>query len=207
MKTRDEFPNNFYQKNTIVLNEMVKSCIKNTLMVVFVLVTTNVFSQVGKQRSSVPKDNLEVLEIQKILEVQAYIQSLKSNEIANNLSYSSSDRVSELLFKPQSSIYYYSGVTKTYGEKVTNLFTDVTSLDTLSYTQEYNNVEIITIYINTSNELSKYIDLNLFSDLKKLKYVYIIGKAASNEGQITKMVQNLDPKYGVFYKIPKDDNY
>ena len=69
-----------------------------------------------------------------------------------------------------------------------------------------NNIEIVTIKINSKNELNSTIDLSVFSSFKKLKYVYISSNVAINESTISKMIRNYDEKYTIFFTIENGDN-
>ena len=68
-----------------------------------------------------------------------------------------------------------------------------------------NNIEIVTIKINSPNELNSTIDLSVFSSFKKLKYVYISSNTIINEFILSKMIRNYDEKYTVFYTIENGD--
>lgn len=141
-----------------------------------------------------------------IMEVNAYISSLKAAEQNSTSSFSNAQNVENLVTDIQSSIYFNSGMVKTYGEKPKNLFTDITSLNGLSAASlKKNNIEIIIITINSTNDLNSKIDLSLFEDFYKLKYIYIKSTVITTEQNITKMFLNYDEQYSIFYKIEKGE--
>ncbi|HMJ47306.1 MAG TPA: hypothetical protein VK498_08250 [Ferruginibacter sp.] len=142
-----------------------------------------------------------------ILEVNTYLTNLKRAEANQRTTYSVAQNVEDLLTKVQPSVYYYSGVAKTYGEKPRALFTDKQSLAGLaSSTMLKNNIDIVTIKINGS-DLNSFIDMSVFYSFKNLKYIYIISSTNVTAENITNMIRNNDDqKYTVFYKIDKGDN-
>ena len=68
-----------------------------------------------------------------------------------------------------------------------------------------NNIEIVTIKINNSNELNSIIDLSLFSSFKNLKYIHITSNVPASETVISGLAQNFNAKYSVFYSINNGD--
>ena len=59
--------------------------------------------------------------------------------------------------------YFYQGEVKTYGDTPTNLYTDASSLGQVNNSiNEKQNIEIVTIVINTESELNSGIDLVTF---------------------------------------------
>jgi hypothetical protein len=141
-----------------------------------------------------------------IMEVNAYISSLKAAEQNSTSSFSNAQNVESLVTDLQSSIYFNSGMVKTYGEKPKNLYTDIASLNSLSAASlKKNNIEIIIITINSTNDLNSKIDLSLFADFYKLKYIYIKSTVITTEQNITKMFLNYDEQYSIFYKIEKGE--
>jgi hypothetical protein len=111
-----------------------------------------------------------------------------------------------LLYKVQPSIYFNSGNVKTYGEKPKVFFVDARSLNRISNSNLLkNNIEIVTIKINSATELSSTIDLSVFSNFKNLKYIYIVSSVSTTDVALSKMILNYDEKYSIFYKVEKGD--
>jgi len=195
MKT--SVPNQFInQQNNVLLfrnplNLMMKRLL---LLIVFALCGGTIMAQ-------------ELREVHPVMEVNAYLANLKRAEANQRTTYSVAQNVEDLLTKVQPSVYYYSGVVKTYGEKPRALFTDKQSLAGLaSSTMLKNNIDIVTIRIN-GNDLNSFIDMSVFYSFKNLKYIYIISSTNVTAENITNMIRNNDDqKYTVFYKIDKGDN-
>jgi hypothetical protein len=141
-----------------------------------------------------------------VIDVNKHISSLKVIEQNSPSSFSNAQNIENLVYKIQPSIYLNSGVVKKHGEKPTNLFTDVTSLNGIANTSlEKNNIEIVIIKINNSNDLNSKINLSLFSDFYKLKYIYIVSDVNTTELSIANMFLNYDEQYSIFYKIDKGE--
>jgi len=142
-----------------------------------------------------------------LMEQKSYVNALKTAEQTNRSTYSRAENVENLLYKLQSSIYYYSGVVKTYGEKPKCLFTDVRSLNALKNADMLkNNIEIVTIKIDTPSDLNLPIDMAVFSSFKNLKYIKILSYVDATEQNIKTMIRNSNDRYSVFYKIDQGEN-
>lgn len=144
---------------------------------------------------------------QSVVEEQVFITSLRTRELNQSATYSNAQNLENLLYKIQPSVYFYSGTVNTYGEKPKNLFIDVQGLADLNNTSILkNNIELITIKIETSGELNAVIDLLAFEGYKNLKYVYILSTVETTSQNINTMVHNNNGDYEVFYKIQIGDN-
>ena len=127
-----------------------------------------------------------------VMEVNSFIASLKPE--ANNLS-------------SRKSVNPAAQNLKTYGEKPKNFFVDARSLNKISNSNLLkNNIEIVTIKINSATELSSTIDLSVFSNFKNLKYIYIVSSVSTTDVALSKMILNYDEKYSIFYKVEKGDS-
>lgn len=141
-----------------------------------------------------------------IMEVNTYISSLKTMEQNTPSNFSNAKNVYNLVNDVQPSVYYYLGVVKTFGEKPTCLFTDFNSLQSIDNPAILkNNIEIVKLKIDDSNDLNSKIDLLLFSDYKNLKYIYIVSNLAINSQTIANMISNYNEKYSIFYSIDKGE--
>jgi hypothetical protein len=141
-----------------------------------------------------------------IMEVKAYISSLKVIEQNSPSGFSNAQNVNDLVYKLQSSVYFNSGVVKIFGENPKNLYTDIASLNGISSANLLkNNIEIVIIKINKANDLNSKIDLAVFSDFFKLKYIYIVSSVNTTEESIAKIFYNFDEQYSIFYKIEKGE--
>ncbi len=141
-----------------------------------------------------------------VMEVSAYISYLKSLELNSTTSFSNAQNLEDLLNNVQPSIYFYSGVIKTYGENAKNFYTDISSLNGISSASLLkNNIEIVIIKLDKASDLNSSIDLSLFSSFTKLKYIYILSSISVVDQDIIKMIQNYDEQYGIFYKVGKGE--
>lgn len=181
--------------NIISIQRPVYSFVKRiTIVLVFTFFCTAVSAQNGNTVTP------------KIMEVKLYISSLKGIEQNNNLSFSNAKNVEDLVYNLQPSTYFIAGEAKTYGENPKNLYTDIASLNAISNANmQKNNIEIVIVKINNANDLNSIIDLSLFSDFYKLKYIYIVSSVATTEQNIVKMFHNFEEQYSIFYKIEKGE--
>lgn len=116
-------------------------------------------------------------------------------------------RLRNLVTEVQPSEYFYSGEVKSYGDAPSNLFTDAASLSQISRSGiNKQNIEIVTIRINTASELKSAIDLAAFSDFTNLKYIYFISNAATTSENIASHLVNYDSRFNIFYKINRGDS-
>lgn len=80
-------------------------------------------------------------------------------------------------------------------------FNDAKSFEILNQSNSnFNDVELITIYLNTVQDLNNKIDLTDANGFSKLKYVFIKCSFKCTEAQIKQFI-NSDPNIRVFYKI------
>lgn len=167
---------------------------KTILIVLFSFSFINLFAQTEK--NSTPR----------IMEVNAYISSLKEIERNSPTSFSNAKNVEDLVFNLQPSTYFSSGVVQTFGDSPKDLYTDISSLNRLSTANiPKSNIEIVIITITNSNDLNSKIDLSVFSEYHKLKYIYIVSNETSTQQNIAKMLLNYDEQYSIFYKIEKGE--
>ena len=142
----------------------------------------------------------------KVTEVESYVSSLKIAEKNSNLSFSNAKNVEDLVYNIQPSVYFYSGELKSYGDKPKKLYTDIASLKNLATTSILkNNIEIVVIKFDNISNFNSTIDLDLFSEFTKLKYIYIVSSVNTTEQNIAKIFLNYDEQYGIFYKIDKGE--
>jgi hypothetical protein len=184
------------QPNNVLLlrKPLILMMRKLLLLLVFVLFVTNISAQ--ESRSNVSG----------IPEVKAFIASLKANEqttsrgVGNNFSQAQS--IEDLVYQAHDAQYLSGGIVKTYGEKPRQLFVDIASLNGLNNAALLkNNVDIVTIRINSANDLNATIDLSQFSSFKSLKYVHIVSAVNVSMSQFNMMVTHPEERLTVFYSI------
>lgn len=170
--------------------------IKRFLLLLFGLYCVNISAQDTNLNNETPQ----------VMEVKTFISSLKKANGNSRNSIPKSTNVENLLYNVQPAIYFNSGDVKTYGEKPKKFFIDFQYLNQIrSSNLLKNNIEIVTIKINSLNELNSTIDLSLFSSFKNLKYIYIISNVTTTEQAILGMIRNYNEKYSIFYNIEKGE--
>ena len=145
-----------------------------------------------------------------VIEMNSFLSTTNGGtaaRISSGTSTLNTNQVRDLITKVQPSSYFYAGEVKTYGEQPTHLFTDVTSLSQVDNSVALKqNIEIVTVRINTLNELNATIDLNAFSNFPNLKYIYFISNIDTTSGTIASHLVNYNSRFNVFYKIDKGDS-
>jgi hypothetical protein len=137
-----------------------------------------------------------------ILEVKSFITDLQ-----NSGQNSNAQHLESLLYDIQSSVYFYDGTANTYGEKPSNLFTNIQSLNNLKNAAILkSNIEIVTLRIENATDLNSSIDLSAFASFQNLKYVYILSETNTTPNAINAMVLNNLKNYSVFYSIQVGDH-
>lgn len=195
-------PNQFI--NHSVIHHIAEKLKQTIMLKSIVLLLLMLFTFEGNaQRARVSDEDTP-----RFLETSTLLNQLKQRErSARTNSLSQASRLESLLRDLQSSIYYFSGEVKTYGDKPLCLFTDVRSLNSLSQvTDRINNVEIATIKISNQNDVALGIDLKNLSQFKNLKYIHILSDVPLNEVSVSKMIKNYDFVYTVFYSFENGDN-
>ena len=110
-------------------------------------------------------------------------------------------RIESLINNLQSATYLEFDGVKTYGAKPICLFSSSKNISNVkSFKFDKENIEIINIRINTFDDLKSTIDCSLFSDFKKLKYIYIISDIKCNEIDINPIIKNVG-NYIILFKI------
>ncbi|WP_339916705.1 hypothetical protein [Yeosuana marina] len=127
----------------------------------------------------------------------------KVNNQKNQQSTSNNrDNFYDLAFKMYPTHYFEKGTLKSVyksSDPVKLTFEDSESLKSLNKSNSKNNqVELITIILNSSNDLSNSIDLTSNTDLNKLKYVFVKCNFNCSENQIQKFIKT-NAEIRIFY--------
>ncbi len=139
-----------------------------------------------------------------VMEVNAYMAYLRASEVSARNLNSNSSRLENLLKEVQPAIYFLNGEIRLYGENPTSLYTDVASLQGLASRITGNeSIEIVTISMNQTSDLSRPIDLSAFSNFPNLKYIYIMSTVETSGNVISGLIRNSNARFGVFYKVDK----
>lgn len=181
--------------NVLLLrNPLILMMRKLLLLLVLVLYGSSISAQESKNATS-----------SGVMEMKAFIASLRAGESSarqSSQSYSPAQSLEDLLYKLQPSQYLAGGIVKTYGEKPRHLFVDKASMNGLNNPALLkNNIDIVTIRINSANDLNGTIDLSQFSSFKSLKYVHIVSAVPATSSQLTNMISNPDERLGIFYSV------
>ncbi len=195
MKTNN--PNVLFNHQTKFLfgktSQFMRQNLLLTLLLVFIY--TGSFAQGGRENG-----NIIVKDMNSIL-----YPGETSRQVASN-STTDVGRLRDLVIEVQSSMYFYGSEVKTYGDAPTNLFTDLSSLNRVNNSISMKqNVEIVTVRINSATELNSTIDLAAFSNFPNLKYIYFISGLNTTSENIASHISNYDRRFNIFYKIEKGD--
>lgn len=182
--------NKMFEKSNVTMR------IKVMLLLMFAMICANMSAQVGLESDDTPI----------VRELSTYLNSERGMRLSSSNTYSDVKNLEDLISNVQPSVYFYSGNVKTYGEKPKNLFTDLSSLSQLSNPSILkNNIEIIIISISNSSELNGTLDMSLFSSYKNLKYIFLSSKVNVTDRAISRMIQNNNEKYSVFFRVEDRD--
>lgn len=197
MKTNS--PNVLFNHQTKLLFGKTSQVMKQKLLLMLLLVFIYSGSFAQSTRSG---GTVVVRDMNAILYSNGATARQASSDAAINV-----ERLRNLISEVQSSVYFFEGVVKTYGEQPTNLFTDLSSLNQVNnaITQKQN-VEIVTVRIKTASELNSTIDLAAFNNFPNLKYIYFISSLNTTSENIANRVRNYDGRFNIFYKIDKGDS-
>lgn len=181
-------------RSNVLLSLFKPQIIMKRLLLVLVLVCFCLPTKAQVSRDANPNP---------IMEVSAYLSSLRTNTAAARTSSSGVDHLENLLNEVQPSVYLSSGQVKTFGDQPTALYTDVNSLaNANSLVSSKESIEMVTIRMERSADL-RTIDLSLLSSFPNLKYVYLLSTVETTSSTLVSLIQNSDARFVVFYKISK----
>ncbi|MCF6133485.1 hypothetical protein [Flavobacterium wongokense] len=198
MKTNS--PNVLFNHQAICLLEKTSQVMKQKLLLILMLVS---FCSVSFAQGTRAEGTIVVTDVNSLLFSTGSTSARMAGTTSSQINV---ERLKALVTQVQSSTYYYEGVVKTYGAAPTNLFTDLSALNQLNnaITQK-DNIEIVTLRINTASELNSTIDLAAFSNFPNLKYIYFITKLNTTSEAIASHIVNFDNRFNLLYKIDKGD--
>jgi|APCry1669192647_1035423.scaffolds.fasta_scaffold09637_1 hypothetical protein len=172
--------------NFLFLKSIIDGRIYFTLLLSF-FITTLGFSQ----NSSKP--------IIPIVEVDSYLNTLKSSSQTTNYK-----KLESLLNDVQPSIYLMKGLVNTYGTRPICIYSDVTSFNLLNNNLPLTDeIELLTVKIQTPSDLKNQIDLSSVYKLKKLKYIYFQLNFDCRASDLSQFIKNWKENYIILYKIEK----
>lgn len=175
---------------------------KQKLLLILMLVSfcASMFAQ-GTRNSS---EAIVVWEMNSILSTNGTSASARAASTNAGINV---QRLRNLITQVQPSQYFYSGEVKSYGDAPSNLFTDLASLRQVNSSNiNKQNIEIVTIRINSASELNSTIDLAAFSNFTNLKYIYFISNTNTTSENISSHIVNYNSRFNIFYKIDRGDS-
>lgn len=202
MKTSS--PNVLFNHRAIELLEKTSQVMKQKLLLFIMLVSlcTGAFAQSGRPVGQ--SETIVVTDVNSLL----FSSGSTTSRPAATTSVPGIDvpRIKELVTQVQSSYYLYGSDVRTYGDRPTNLFTDLSSLNQVnSSIMLKNNIEMVTVRINTASELNSTIDLAVFSNFPNLRYIYFISGLNTTSDVIARNIVNYQDRFNILYKIDRGD--
>jgi hypothetical protein len=180
----------------LFLSKLTKSNQRIFFVVLLILfVSTNSFSQtISRPKQNVEKNIISVVKLDDYL--KSIISSNKSSAEGEH------DNLLSLVKDLKPTIYLKNGSVKTYGLNPSVLRADVASLKLASNSKSsMKDVEIVIINVDSPKDLQTPIDLSFVTNLKKIRYVYLL--LSFNESPITlsNWIRNLNQETVVLYTI------
>lgn len=180
----------------LFLSKLTKSNQRIFFVVLLILfVSTNSFSQtISRPKQNVEKNIISVVKLDDYL--KSIISSNKSSAKGEH------DNLLSLVKDLKPTIYLKNGSVKTYGLNPSVLRADVASLKLASNSKSsMKDVEIVIINVDSPKDLQTPIDLSFVTNLKKIRYVYLL--LSFNESPITlsNWIRNLNQETVVLYTI------
>lgn len=180
----------------LFLSKLTKSNQRIFFVVLLILfVSTNSFSQtITRPKQNVEKNIISVVKLDDYL--KSIISSNKSSAKGEH------DNLLSLVKDLKPTIYLKNGSVKTYGLNPSVLRADVASLKLASNSKSsMKDVEIVIINVDSPKDLQTPIDLSFVTNLKKIRYVYLL--LSFNESPITlsNWIRNLNQETVVLYTI------
>lgn len=112
--------------------------------------------------------------------------------------------VKSLVKELQPSVYIKNGVVNSLSETPKVLFTDIQSLPLVNgLSLNLSNVELVTIMINSSNDLQSTLNLNVLSQHQSIKTIYLKLTIDSDLNAIYNLFNSSYPNYTILYTIEK----
>ena len=138
-----------------------------------------------------------------IVQVDAYLGTLKTLSQPSN-SASAYNKLESLLKDVQPSIYLTKGLIKTYGQNPVCIYSDVASLKLLNNNLPLiDDVEILTIKIESPSDFKNQLDICSVTNLKKLKYIYLQISFDYKPSLLSQFIKNCKEGIIILYKIDK----
>lgn len=180
----------------LFLSKLTKSNQRVFFVILLIFfVSANGFSQaISRPNQSVEKSTVSVVKLDDYL--KSIIDSNKSTAKDDH------DNLLSLVKDLKPTIYLKNGLVKTYGENPSVLRSDVTSLKLASNNKSsMKDVEIIIVNVDSSKDIQAPIDLSFVTNLKKVRYVYLLLSFDESASTLSNWIKNLNQDTVVLYTI------
>ena len=178
----------------LFLSKLTKSNQRIFFVVLLILfVSINSFSQTISR----PKQNVEK-STPSVVKLEDYLKSTSDNPTYKGYGNNLLSLIKEL--KP--TIYFKNGSVKTYGENPSVLRSDVASLKLAANSKSsMKDVEIVIINVDNRKDLEAPIDLSFVTNLKKVRYVYLLLSFNESATTLSNWIRNVNQEIVVLYTI------
>lgn len=181
----------------LFLSKLTKSNQRILFVVLLILfVSINSFSQTISR----PKQNVEK-STPSVVKLEDYLKStVVSSDNATDKDASSN--LLSLIKDLKPTIYLKNESVKTYGENPSVLRSDVASLKLAANNKSsMKDVEIVIINVDNPKDLEAPIDLSFVTNLKKVKYVYLLLSFNESAATLSNWITNVNQEAVVLYTI------
>jgi hypothetical protein len=165
------------------------------VLLLILFVSINSFSQ----NIARPKQNVE-RNIVSVVEFDDYLKSIaSSNKSTAKIDH---DNLLSLVKDLKPTIYLKNGLVKTYGANPSVLRADVASLKLASNSKSsMKDVEILIINVDNPKDLQAPIDLSIVTNLKKVRYIYLLLSFNESATTLSNWIRNVNPETVVLFTI------
>lgn len=180
----------------LFLSKLTKSNQRNFFVILLILfVSINSFSQaIARPKQSVEKSIVSVVKL------EDYLKSITSSDTPTDKD--AHNNLFSLIKDLKPTIYLKNGAVKTYGENPSVLRSDVASLKLASNSKSsMKDVEIVIINVDNPKDLETPIDLSFVTNLKKVRYVYLLLSFNESATTLSNWITNVNQEAVVLYTI------
>ena len=127
-------------------------------------------------------------------------------EVQNSLKNNSADysRLTSLINDEYESVYILDESEKVYGKSPVTIYTNLANISKLGSTKFSTiGVELIRVEISTLSTNQTPLDMEVFKNYKKLKYLYFLLEDESQLSDLQRLIDFTEAEFLVFYQIVK----
>jgi hypothetical protein len=192
---KKSYPNEKSKNMKLNLTSFVKTF-------VFIISLNLSYSVVYSQESNKNTTVAAALSNQKVQHIDVFRASISLNN-STNTNYTL-QRFNSLINDKNPAVYITNNTINSYASDTnpTCLFTNISGLVNINNASIIkNDIELITIRINTISELSTILNLELLASYPKLRYIYFLSSFTVTRNNIRNMLQGTNQNYSVIYNI------